>query len=193
MTTVLPTSQIVICANTFRAAWERRTTTLSIVHVGNVAEKIKRVGEIVNAEGRMLTLTKEIGEAALRFGMEPSTDPLRGLYTYWDHAFGLDVERGLVALADGKIPSADKTMVTRLTNFRDRLATIYSDGPGQKGESLWDAFGAVTYFVDHEGGRTKIESPVRRWERAQLGHGAEVKSNALRRAAELVGFSVGAK
>ena len=83
----------------------------------------------------------------------------------------------LVGLKDDKDESS-----TRLKNQVDQLETLFARGSGNEGRTRWDAFNAVTEFVDHNrtvrmtGNRSGAEA---RFESSLLGSGDTVKARAF--------------
>jgi phage/plasmid-like protein (TIGR03299 family) len=69
----------------------------------------------------------------------------------------------------------------RVRNNLDELVTLFRRGTGNEGRTAWDAFNAVTEFVDHKrtvrstDGRSKEEA---RFESALLGTGDALKASA---------------
>ena len=71
---------------------------------------------------------------------------------------------------------------TRMVNQVESLNELFTRGTGNEGSTRWDAFNAVTEFVDHSrtirltGGRNAAEA---RFEASLLGSGEAVKARAF--------------
>lgn len=75
----------------------------------------------------------------------------------------------------------DAAPSTRAQNNHDTLVDLFRRGTGTDGRTAWDAFNAVTEFVDHKrtvrltDGRSRAEA---RFESAVLGNGDDMKAKA---------------
>jgi hypothetical protein len=78
--------------------------------------------------------------------------------------------------------NADVAPSTRQQNNLDRVVSLFRRGTGTEGRTAWDAFNAVTEFVDHRrtvrltDGRSRAEA---RFETAVLGTGDDLKAKAF--------------
>ena len=84
--------------------------------------------------------------------------------------------RTLLGVSDGE------KMSTRTSNQLDELMALFRTGTGNAGRSYWDAFNAVTEFIDHSrsnrvsSGRSQQEV---RFESVLMGSGDTMKAKAF--------------
>lgn len=83
----------------------------------------------------------------------------------------------MTAFTEALIPASDpKEVSTRTTNIRADIDRLFGRGAGNKGQTRWDAFNAVTDYVDHEQSTRGKNST--RLETSILGNGAQLKQRA---------------
>lgn len=100
------------------------------------------------------------------------------------------VENFVDTLMPSKKEDEEETS-TRTQNRREQIVNLFESGRGNRGESKWDLYNAVTEYVDHHQGtrvsknRTNrsdefanVDSELR-FERALLGSGAVLKQKAM--------------
>jgi phage/plasmid-like protein (TIGR03299 family) len=87
---------------------------------------------------------------------------------------------------DDKGKVVKKRETTRLTNRREQIVDLFISGAGNRGQSRWDAFNAVTEFVDHHNnikrlsGKNGHQAAERRFVSNLLGGpGDSLKQRAL--------------
>lgn len=153
----------VVCANTWKlAVGNGRNRVFGVPHTSNieagVANAVRLLTSVNDAEG------VERGKAVTMAKTYMSTDQAHRAFQY---LLGVSV--------GGKIS-------TRTSNQLDELVTLFRNGKGNQGQTRWDAFNAVTEFVDHSrssrvaGGRNQQEV---RFESVLLGSGDTMKAKAF--------------
>jgi len=152
----------VVCANTWRQALSKnKSRVFGVRHTTNVLSA---------AKDAVAAVTKANESDAFALGQ------LRSLA-----AKNITVDRAVAAyrtlleVPEGEEPS------TRVKGNLDTLVSLFREGTGTNGRTAWDAFNAVTEFVDHKRtvrageGRDRGEA---RFESAVLGNGDELKAAA---------------
>lgn len=154
----------VVCQNTWNMAiGSGQNRVIGIAHRSNVIDNVKAaLATIKTADLREVEERKKVQALA----------SVRCSYIEAETFF-----KTLVGLKD----DGDKTSVP-LTNQVDKLNSLFARGSGNEGRTRWDAFNAVTEFVDHSrtirltSGRSKAEA---RFEASLLGSGDAVKARAF--------------
>ncbi len=80
------------------------------------------------------------------------------------------------------LPATDESDVSaRLANQREAIVTGFSRGAGNRGQTRWDAFNAVTEFLDWQTSfrETAFPASENRFESLTTGNGARVRSRAM--------------
>lgn len=154
----------VVCQNTWDAAiGNGRNRVLGVPHRSNILENVKAAVATIAAAN-----AKEVEERKRVIALAQ----VKMAFTEAEEFF-----KALVGLKDNGDESS-----TRLKNQVDQLETLFARGSGNEGRTRWDAFNAVTEFVDHSrtvrmtGNRSGAEA---RFESSLLGSGAEVKARAF--------------
>lgn len=81
----------------------------------------------------------------------------------------------LIARAFGKESAAE-------VRCRDQIQRLFTNGTGNSGQTLWDAFNAVTEYTTHKAKKTADK----RFQYAQFGSGAVISRRAMDAALQLV-------
>lgn len=132
----------------------------------------KHVGDI---KGRMLTI-----EAKLQFNWVLAVNEMRDRVTKLDATPMSQSE--VEGFARALFPTADESdLPTRTLNMREAIATGFVRGTGNQGRTRWDAFNAVTEFVDWQATyrETDFSREENRFESVMTGNGASLRERAL--------------
>jgi phage/plasmid-like protein (TIGR03299 family) len=160
----------VVCQNTLNAALGNRTNTFKVFHRKNYASKKEEAAKVLQLA----------------------------------HAYYEDLQVVMNQLADAEVtmsymegfvgalmPVTKDEVPTRTKNRHETILSLFANGRGNLGKTKWDAYNAVTEFVDHHSvGRLSTTRTLRseasdnveaetRFERAILGSGAVLKQKAL--------------
>ena len=168
---IKPTPIRVVCNNTMNLAL-RKSDSISIRHTSNMMNKMDEVVDALkNAEGefdkafenmnRMVDLQK-FDIVKYFESIAPKLKQRRG-----DH---------VELTANGRKRPDNNQKVF------DRLMKNYQYGAGNDGSSLWDAYNAVTEYVDHE----KYANHDQWVHRTQFGQGNKMKVAAYKQAVSLI-------
>jgi hypothetical protein len=103
--------------------------------------------------------------------------PVTSLVSARDKGYSLDevLQRSRIYLNDDSIDVDGKQV--KVTRPAERVMELISTQPGAEmfPGSAWQAYNAVTYYVDHERGRTRDSALNSAW----FGEGAQLKQSAL--------------
>ena len=147
----------VVCANTLAAAFAGNQNGVSIVHGRSVADALRRVRDTVKIGTGTFETSIEQFRAMRRRGV--TSDSLR---TYIKAVVGNDT-RDLEALIAAATKAQDYVEVNKLQEEKDKepravqqIIDGFNTWIGQKeaGDNLWGAYNAVTYWLEHERGRS---------------------------------------
>jgi phage/plasmid-like protein (TIGR03299 family) len=162
----------VVCQNTLNAALGNHSNCFSLKHTRNWnsdanKSKAARVLELANAY-------------------------FQDLQTVMDTLESKPMDKNEIeGFATALFPASKEEVATRTENRRQEIVSLFSNGVGNLGRTRWDAFNAVTEYVDHHmGGRMtgtrmgKSETSAdvereARFERSILGSGATLKQRGL--------------
>jgi len=160
----------VVCQNTLNAALGNRTNTFKVFHRKNYAskkEEAAKVLELAHAYYKDLQVVMN------------KLDDAEITMSYMEGFVG-----ALMPVTKDEVP-------TRTKNRHETILSLFANGRGNLGKTKWDAYNAVTEFVDHHSvGRLSTTRTLRseasdnldaetRFERAILGSGAALKQKAL--------------
>lgn len=154
------TSTCVVCSNTFAVAMGDKSGAFNfkIRHTKNMVDKIENMEKAIDL---FVGVTAQF-KAALTIAneVELPSDDARALFAGW-------------ARGDGAGFS------TRAYNMTDRLHALYQTGAGNNGETLLDAFSAVTDYYSHEsaGGQEKAGFRMKQSYSSEFGAGLRKKQD----------------
>jgi phage/plasmid-like protein (TIGR03299 family) len=163
---IKPTPIRVVCTNTLNLALSKGDS-LSIKHTRGVKD---RLGDVVQA-----FKTAEGSFAKAKIHMEKMAEARHfDIDKYFENVMPSLKMRGKQEynMTTGR-KSPDKQQP-----IYDSLMTKFLQGKGNSGETVWDAYNAVTEWVDHE----KYAGNPHWVTRTQFGHGGEVKVRAYKEA-----------
>ena len=63
---------------------------------------------------------------------------------------------------DKKVRNKGEEVLLSGETSRNRVIELFSNGAGNKGETRWDAFNAVTEYIDHHQGAKRINNAILR-------------------------------
>lgn len=156
----------VVCANTWRMAiGNGRNRVFGIRHTVNVEQGATQACNLL----KMLA-EKEVEEQRKTIALAKTGISGREAGNLFAQLVGIDVNKRL------------DEQPTKAVNALDTLSGLFLRGTGNLGKTRWDAFNAVTEFVDHSrsvrvvGNRNRQEV---RFESAVLGSGDDLKSRAF--------------
>ena len=150
------TSVRVICSNTFAMAYSNMSTKLR--HKLGVKEEALGISETLEYVNIRM---KEYTEDAEILALTPATD--KQVEDIFLSAYGKD--------ADDKKPR----------NW-DKLWSLYQQGSGNEGKTLWDAVNAITEFNSHHARRTSKGN----FEYANFGTGSNISRRVMAHALALI-------
>ena len=152
----------VVCANTWKLAVSGGNRVFGVRHTKNIDQGIQAaldvVGYVEQAEAKQRAAAQRMAQAQ---------------FSASEAAKAFDV---LMGIKEGTEPS------TRVENQVKELNRLFKSGTGNLGRTRWDAFNAVTEFVDHSrasrvtGGRDENEV---RFESVLMGSGDALKARAF--------------
>ena len=160
---LMPTAIRVVCNNTLTWALQRGTEDgFSIRHTGNAEDKLNLAADALKwAEGDF-NEARDIWSRMYELRIEPAAAI---------HYF----ERVMPELKKrGDSPTWRK--------YFDAIADSFMYGPGNRGETLWHAYQAITEYVDHR----RNTAPERAVDYAIFGRGGKIKRDALSVAHEII-------
>lgn len=151
----------VVCANTWKLAVQGGNRVFGVRHTKNVSQGIdsalRILGYVDSHEAQQREMVRRLASTPMR------------------HEHAEKVFSTLVGITEGEKPT------TRAKNQLDEITRLFSAGAGNEGQTRWDAFNAVTEFVDHS--RSSRVSEGRngaevRFESVLMGSGDAIKASA---------------
>lgn len=122
--------------------------------------------------------------AAMEFGLlmrlQTEVEEMQGVVTKLDT--NPMTSREVVAFAERLFPATNPEEVsTRTENMREAVVTGFSRGTGNVGRSRWDAFNAVTEFLDWNSAfrETEFSREENRFESLVTGNAARTRNRAM--------------
>jgi phage/plasmid-like protein (TIGR03299 family) len=152
----------VVCANTWKLAVSGGNRVFGVRHTKNIDQGIQAALDVVGYV--------ELAEAKQRAAAQRMA---QAQFSSSEAAKAFDL---LMGIKEGTEPS------TRVENQVKELNRLFKSGTGNLGRTRWDAFNAVTEFVDHSrasrvtGGRDENEV---RFESVLMGSGDALKARAF--------------
>lgn len=152
----------VVCANTWKMAVSAGNRVFGVRHTKNIDDGIQSALQVLGYVESEEARQREIAQRMASNWLTPSDA---------SNAFNK-----LLGIQEGKEPS------TRAENQAKELNRLFNSGTGNNGLTYWDAFNAVTEYVDH--GRSSRVSEGRdqkevRFESVLLGSGDALKAKAF--------------
>ena len=160
----------VVCKNTMNAALRNHTNQFKIYHRKNFQSKKDEAAKILGLASAFYD--------DLQFVMDSLAE---------QHVTKTYVE----GFANALMPTSKTEVSTRTENRRAQITNLFSNGRGNRGETKWDLFNAVTEYIDHHSVGRVTESRLERsealadieqearFERSILGSGASFKQKAM--------------
>lgn len=111
--------------------------------------------------------------------LQKQAEEMQGVVNQLDNAdFSI---REMETFAERLIPSTGDDVPTRTENRRSDLVIGFSRGTGNRGATRWDAFNAVTEFIDWQSSfrETDFSREENRFESILAGSGARMRARAL--------------
>jgi phage/plasmid-like protein (TIGR03299 family) len=167
----------VVCANTWTAATRdlSEKTNFRIYHFASMRERIEIAKRAMIAQERVFSESLELCQSL-------ANEPIRS------KEFDELVDR-LILDVNASITEAKESLgkVARRNFDRDasELRELFESGRGNRGETKWDAFNAVTEWIDHRRGAARMALDAQQQVASRLGFswfgdGAKMKERALR-------------
>jgi phage/plasmid-like protein (TIGR03299 family) len=190
-----PTTNRIVCANTFRTASTDRTNGLGIRHTGDVRSSINDAWTALGFAVREIDQFKDAAEEMVRTPVDAPaffSDLLDAVLdiTAADMRKGADILAAAVAKTSAQQELEAKRIQRQIDQRRDVLADIldrYDSGKNGIGGirgTAWSAFNAVTEHADHTVPKRMVGTEAarlsRRFESAINGDGDELKQTAFR-------------
>lgn len=158
----------IVCMNTLRASMEAKgEVSLKVFHTKNADAAVDNLGDLFNAILRQRAAIKDV---------------LEYLATHkCDNNDALCMAAGYFAVVTDSV-----NLSTRAMNAAQSIATLFSRGVGNKGESLYDLANAATEYWTHgEGvGKGSKTTDAQRTYRAEMGTAAGHKQAFIARIAD---------
>jgi hypothetical protein len=148
----------VVCTNSFNAALSDKSGLFrfNVRHSRNMIEKIE---ELEKGIDMFIGITAKFKHALNQANSIPvASEDAKPLFV-------------------GSLMKGKKEISTRTENIANRLETLFHKGKGNKGETILDAFSAVTDFYSHEssGGTENQKSRLKQYESSEIGAGNRFK------------------
>ena len=158
---IVPTR--VVCSNTLNVALHQATNQIKIRHTANYKKKL------------------EAAQKALQLA-NGYYDDLQGVINIM--AKEEMSKTGIEDFTKKLFPATDDEKVSaRTIGIRDKVTDLFFNGKGNNGRTNWDAFNAVTEYVDHHrgtrGAETDDDKIASRFESSLLGSGVAIKQRAM--------------
>lgn len=151
----------VVCQNTLLTAFTNSSHIVRIKHTKNCQDKIKQAAMLMGI------MQNQRRENSVIFGKMAQT-PIKhaSLTAYFHNILGITSE----------ISTQAEHAIEKMTaNFCDTVM-------GNNGQDVWDAYNAVTQWVDHD---RSVKNGVNRWQAATFGTGVAIKEKAFHLATQL--------
>ena len=159
----------VVCANTLQQATANGGAAFWARHTSGIMDRVGQARDLLGLN--RLHMERFLGQCNEVAAKEFSAGNMDALTR---HLLELDPERGLEEQGGMKAAHAES------------LYDLFWSGQGNKGETRWDAYNAVTEFVDYERGGRALESvgagddkaAGRRLDNSWHGEGQKLRGNA---------------
>ena len=152
----------VVCQNTLMAAIRNQDNGVNIRHTANAKS---RMAEAVRVWRMQEQYNEEFAQVMQTFAdTDMSASQMRAF-----------IEELMPAKADSKVS-------TRGDNTRNEIANLFTEGKGNAGKTVWDAWNAVTEYVDHHRGTRLLngaEASETRKVSSLWGSGANLRQEAM--------------
>lgn len=153
-------STCVVCSNTFAMVMGDRSGEFrfKLRHSKNLIPKIENMEKAIDSFVGVSAQFKQALEIAETVPVK--TDEARALFAGW-------------------VASEEKGISTRSYNIIGRLTGLFSSGAGNRGETLHDAFSAVTDYYSHEssGGEDKPNFRMKQYLSSEFGSASRKKQD----------------
>jgi len=170
--TLRPTPIRVVCNNTLNLALDRSTSRkLSVRHTSSIKDNLDEVTKALQvAEGNF--------DGAVEHMNKMNELKNFDIVAYFEAVLPkLKLRRNHMP----ELTKKGREKVDHKQDTFDQLLVNFETGKGNKGETLWDAYNAVTEYVDHQKYAGHSD-----WVKAtQFGWGSTIKENAFAIASEL--------
>lgn len=145
----------VVCHNTISIAWREQGNEISIRHSENYKSKMEAAQLALNFTSAYFGNLQGVIDTLSTISMN---------------------KKQMENFSELLLPSNDETEVsTRKEKIRSNVVELFSNGNGNNGETRWDAFNAVTDYVDHF---QKIRETTSRMKSVFFGQGQQLKQRA---------------
>ncbi len=156
------TPQRVVCANTLAMAHESNLSNLfKARHTKNLQNNLEQIREMIRTINNDYDIT--IANYKILAQTSFSKDDID---KYVKTVLNIDEEK----------------LSTRSYNIIERVKSYFTHAPGAQGETLWDAFNAVTYYLSHDYGNNVENRLSNLW----FGKSVETSKYALQVAMEMI-------
>ncbi len=156
-----PTPVRVVCNNTLNLALRGKEAQFSLKHLRGIRERLEQVMEAIGQAEMDFDRAREEME---RMAETPLPDPT----PYF-----------MAVMPDLRKWNDDRLRRNVWRNRMLQLTDLYAVGKGNHGRTVWDAYNAITEWVDHV-------RPAKEWvESTQFGTGGEIKRQAFAVAADM--------
>ncbi len=191
-----PTTQRVVCANTFRVSGRDSGKGIRINHFPNLKQRVTEAKKALGLAVDSIDEFKDAASAMVRVETEPRVfvnnvlDQVLDI-TEAEALKGADVLAAALKKTDADRELAAKKIqkeIDKRESIMDEILRRYDEGRCTPAGSTWAAFNAVTEFVDHTKQRRfqGTEASSRRFEHLLTGDGDEMKQVAYNLAIETI-------
>lgn len=183
-----PTTQRVVCANTFRVSQGEKDKGIRIPHFPNIQKHVQAAKQALGIAVRSIETFQEAAAEMVKTKVDVKTY-VNGILdaclevTEADAAKGADVLAAAIAKTEADRIMKMKKFEKEIEKRDSIMEEIFRRHEGEKCSpqgTLWGAFNAVTEFVDHTRQRrfTGDEKDSRRFEHMLVGDGDTMKQVA---------------
>lgn len=159
----------VVCQNTLSAAHaEGASKLLRVRHTANIDLAMREVRDVINVMHGTFSASIEQMRSLARKGC--NVDDLR---KYVDRVF---------RAKNADLTETDSERALKSDRLFDSIEPLFLKGRGNRGETYWDAFNAVTEYLTWERGRTADNRLSSLW----MGEGGQLADRALSEAVKCV-------
>ena len=162
-----------ICQNSLNLALSNADNGIKIRHKGNVMNSLSEARDVL---GISINFYNQFEKVVKK--METIELQTKDLNAYFNKVLGVN----------DKMKNDKGELFTKTQNKLDKLSSLYHNGRGNEGKTLYDGYNAITEFCDHFSSvRGLKENPSNRLDNIWFGTGAQIKNRAYEEAIAIMG------